>query len=83
MNTVLVPPLLCSARVYDSVIDTVWSRGSVTVADTLDDATIPGMAARLLRDAPEKFALLGTSMGGTSLSKSPGRLRTGCSGSRS
>lgn len=64
MNTVLVPPLLCSARVYDSVIDTVWSRGSVTVADTLHDATIPGMAARLLRDAPEKFALLGTSMGG-------------------
>ena len=64
MNTVLIPPLMCSARVYDSVIDAVWSRGSVTIGDTLHDSTIAGMATRILREAPEKFALLGTSMGG-------------------
>ena len=64
VHTVLVPPLLCSSRVYASVLDTVWSHGSVTVADTLHDDTIAGLAARLLRDAPDRFALLGTSMGG-------------------
>jgi pimeloyl-ACP methyl ester carboxylesterase len=64
METILVPPLMCSSRVYESVLDTVWSRGSVTIADTLHDDTIAGMAARLLRNAPGQFALLGTSMGG-------------------
>ncbi|MFI5060097.1 MAG: alpha/beta fold hydrolase [Actinomycetales bacterium] len=64
METILVPPLLCSSRVYESVLDTVWSHGSVTIADTLHDDTIAGMAARLLQDAPDRFALLGTSMGG-------------------
>lgn len=64
METVLVPPLLCSARVYASVLDTAWSHGAVTVADTLHDDTVAGMAERILRDAPARFALLGTSMGG-------------------
>ena len=64
METVLVPPLLCSARVYESVLDTVWAHGSVTVADTLRDDLIAAMAARILRNAPARFALLGTSMGG-------------------
>ena len=64
MQTILVPPLMCSASVYEPIIDTLWSRGSVTLADTRTDITIGSMAARLLRDAPERFALLGTSMGG-------------------
>jgi pimeloyl-ACP methyl ester carboxylesterase len=64
MDTILVPPLLCSSRVYEPILDTVWSHGSVTIADTLHDNTIAGMAARLLRNAPDRFALLGTSMGG-------------------
>ena len=64
MQTILVPPLLCSSLVYGPVIDAAWTHGSVTVADTRHDDTVAGMAARLLRDAPEEFALLGTSMGG-------------------
>lgn len=64
MQTILVPPLLCSALVYRPILDVVWARGSVTIADTRHDDTVAGMAARLLRDAPEEFALLGTSMGG-------------------
>jgi pimeloyl-ACP methyl ester carboxylesterase len=62
--TILVPPLLCSARVYEPILDTVWSHGSLSIADTRSDATIAEMAARLLREAPDRFALLGTSMGG-------------------
>jgi len=64
MQTILVPPLMCSAAVYAPIMDEVWSRGSVTVADTHTDGSIAGMATRLLREAPERFALLGTSMGG-------------------
>lgn len=64
MQTILIPPLLCSALVYQPILDVVWGRGSVTVADTCHDDTVAGMAARLLREAPEEFVLLGTSMGG-------------------
>jgi len=64
MQTILIPPLLCSALVYAPIIEVVWASGSLAVADTLHDDTITGMAARLLRDAPEQFALLGASMGG-------------------
>jgi len=64
MTTILVPPLLCSPLAYAPILDTVWSFGAVSVADTRSDDSIAAMAARLLRDAPEEFALLGTSMGG-------------------
>lgn len=64
MHTVLVPPLLCSPRVYLPILDAAWAHGAVTLADTRHDDTIAGMAERLLRHAPEEFALLGTSMGG-------------------
>lgn len=64
MQTILIPPLLCSPLVYRPIFDVAWAHGSVAVADTRHDDSVVGMAARLLRDAPEEFALLGTSMGG-------------------
>lgn len=64
METVLIPPLLCSAQVYAPILDTVWSHGSVAIADTLHDDTLGAMADRLLRGMPDRFVLLGTSMGG-------------------
>lgn len=64
MHTILVPPLMCSSLVYRPILDVAWAHGSVTVADTRHDDTVAAMAARLLREAPEEFALLGTSMGG-------------------
>ena len=64
METILVPPLLCSSRVYESVVDTVWAHGAVTLADTRRDDTIAAMAARILLSAPARFVVLGTSMGG-------------------
>jgi len=45
-------------------MDVVWQHGSVTVADTRRDDTMFDMARRLLDSAPERFVLLGTSMGG-------------------
>lgn len=64
MHTVLVPPLLCSSALYAPILDTAWSCGSVTVADTRHDDTIAGMAGRLLHSVSGAFTLIGTSMGG-------------------
>ena len=64
LHTVFIPGLLCSARLYDPVLPTAWGYGAVTVADNRRDDTIGAMAARLLDDAPERFVLVGLSMGG-------------------
>ncbi|ANP73564.1 alpha/beta fold hydrolase [Cryobacterium arcticum] len=64
MKTILIPPLLCSALAYAPVLDTVWTHGQVTLADTRRDDTIAAMAARILRENAGEFAVLGTSMGG-------------------
>ena len=64
MKTIVIPPLLCSPLAYVPVLDTLWSRGQVTIADTRRDKTIAAMAERLLRENTGDFAVLGTSMGG-------------------
>jgi pimeloyl-ACP methyl ester carboxylesterase len=63
-HTILVPGLGCSARLYDAVLPDVWAHGAVTVADTRRDETTAAIAERLLASAPERFALVGLSMGG-------------------
>ncbi|HMJ41819.1 MAG TPA: alpha/beta fold hydrolase [Pseudolabrys sp.] len=61
---VLVPGLLCSARLYASQITALWPLGPVTVADHRRDDSMEAIAARILKDAPPHFALAGLSMGG-------------------
>lgn len=61
---VLVPGLNCSPRLYAAQIPVLWRFGPVTVADHTRDDTMAGIARRLLRDAPPRFALVGLSMGG-------------------
>src|SRR4249920_4089053 len=61
---VLVPGLLCSARLYVPQIAALWPFGSVTVADHRRDSDMAAIAARILADAPPRFALAGLSMGG-------------------
>ena len=61
---VLVPGLLCSARLYASQITALWPQGPVTVADHRRDDSMEAIAARILKDAPPHFALAGLSMGG-------------------
>lgn len=64
LHTVMVPGLLCSARLYEQLLPTAWSHGSVTVADNRRDRTVGAMADRLLAAAPDRFVLVGLSMGG-------------------
>ncbi len=61
---VLVPGLLCSARLYAPQIAALWPYGQVTVADHRRDSDMAAIAARILADAPPRFALAGLSMGG-------------------
>lgn len=61
---VLVPGLLCSARLYAPQIASLWPHGPVTIADHRRDSDMAAIAARILADAPERFALAGLSMGG-------------------
>ncbi len=74
----LVPGLLCSPRLYANQIPTVWRHGPVTVADHTRDDSMGAIAARILKDAPPRFALAGLSMGGyiamEILRQAPGRV---------
>lgn len=60
----LVPGLLCSARLYAAQVSALWPCGPVMVADHRRDADVGAIAARILKDAPPRFALAGLSMGG-------------------
>lgn len=61
---VLVPGLLCSARLYAPQVAALWPRGPVMVADHRRDDDIGAVAARILANAPPRFALAGLSYGG-------------------
>jgi pimeloyl-ACP methyl ester carboxylesterase len=61
---VLVPGLLCSARLYAPQVEALWPRGPVMVAEHRRDAEIGAVAARILENAPPRFALAGLSYGG-------------------
>jgi pimeloyl-ACP methyl ester carboxylesterase len=61
---VLVPGLLCSARLYAEQIPALWRFGPVMVADHTRDDSITAIARRILATAPPRFALAGLSMGG-------------------
>jgi pimeloyl-ACP methyl ester carboxylesterase len=61
---VFVPGLLCSARLYAAQIAALWPFGQVAVADHRREEDMEAIAARVLHDAPPRFALAGLSMGG-------------------
>ena len=61
---VLVPGLLCSARLFGPQIAALWRFGPVMVADHRQDDEIGAVAARILGEAPPRFALAGLSYGG-------------------
>ncbi|WP_298243366.1 alpha/beta hydrolase [uncultured Bradyrhizobium sp.] len=61
---VLVPGLASSARIYAPVVPALWRFGPVMIANHIRDDSMADIAARLLREAPPRFALAGHSMGG-------------------
>lgn len=63
-NLVLLPGLLCDARLWAEPVALLGGLVRPWVADLTLDETIAAMAARVLTAAPERFALAGLSMGG-------------------
>ena len=61
---ILVPGLACSPRIYAPQIPALWRNGEVILANHIRDATMAGIARRILDEAPPRFALAGHSMGG-------------------
>jgi pimeloyl-ACP methyl ester carboxylesterase len=75
---VLIPGLLCTPRLYAEQLSELWRFGSVTVANHTHDDSMAGIARRILSLAPQRFALIGLSMGGyvafEILRQAPGRV---------
>ena len=61
---VLVPGLNCTAELFAPQVAALGSARRILVADHASDATLGGIAERLLGEAPDRFALAGLSMGG-------------------
>lgn len=61
---VFIPGLVSSLRSHAPVLPALWRHGSVTLVNQTQDDTIAAMAARVLHEAPPRFALLGHSLGG-------------------
>jgi pimeloyl-ACP methyl ester carboxylesterase len=61
---ILIPGLACTSHLYDAQIAALSQERRVLVADHTRDDSIRDIAARLLREAPERFSLAGLSMGG-------------------
>ncbi|MEO1540416.1 MAG: alpha/beta fold hydrolase [Pseudomonadota bacterium] len=61
---VLVPGHLCDARLYAPQIAALPADVELRIADTGRDATLFGMAERILSDVPGRFMIAGLSLGG-------------------
>ena len=61
---VLLPGLMCDARLFAPQVAALSAEMSVTVADIGGHDTMAALAAAVLADAPPVFALGGLSMGG-------------------
>lgn len=61
---VLLPGMMCDARVFAPQIEALSARVPVTVAPLLGGERIESIAAHILTMLPERFALAGLSMGG-------------------
>lgn len=61
---VLLPALLCDSRLYEAVARAIKTPCRRLVPDLSAMSSMKAMAAQLLKDLPDRFALVGNSMGG-------------------
>ena len=61
---VMIPGMMCDARLWAPQVAAFSAGRSVVLADISTAETMEDLAAGILRDAPERFALAGLSMGG-------------------
>lgn len=63
-NLVLLPGFMCDSDLWRDVAPDLGRVGTVQYGNVYQDDTLEGMAERVLSDAPERFVLIGFSMGG-------------------
>jgi pimeloyl-ACP methyl ester carboxylesterase len=61
---ICIPGLACSPRLYAEQIPQLWTVGPVTIAQHQHHESMAAIARSILGAAPERFALIGLSMGG-------------------
>ncbi len=61
---VLLPGMMCDARLFLPQVEALSARRTTVVADLTGARTMTGLAAAVLADLPPRFALAGLSMGG-------------------
>jgi pimeloyl-ACP methyl ester carboxylesterase len=61
---VLLPGMMCDARLFDPQIDALARNRPVTVGDLSGHDSVQALATAVLDNAPHRFALAGLSMGG-------------------
>lgn len=61
---VLLPGFMCDADLWTDMLPDLEGLGALHFGDVYQDDTLEGMAARVLSQAPERFVLVGFSMGG-------------------
>lgn len=64
MHVVLIPGFMTDAALWDDVAPALQAIGPVSHADLSQASTIAAMAQHTLARAPERFAVIGFSMGG-------------------
>lgn len=64
MSLVLIPGYMADAGLWDDMAGALAPAGPIRHASLARDETVPAMAHRLLAEAPERFVLVGFSMGG-------------------
>jgi pimeloyl-ACP methyl ester carboxylesterase len=61
---ILLPGQLCDSALWTAQVDALADIAEIRVADLTLDDTVEAMAARVLADAPARFAVCGLSLGG-------------------
>ena len=62
-SLLLIPGLLCDERLWNAQVAALRDSADVTVADITEQSSITSMAAAILEEAPQRFSLVGFSLG--------------------
>ncbi|MEQ8334245.1 alpha/beta fold hydrolase [Nisaea sp.] len=63
-DILFLPGFMCDQHLWDDVVDGMRFLGHLHFGDLTRDRSFEAMAERVLADAPERFSLVGFSMGG-------------------
>ena len=63
-DLVLLPGFMCDQDLWTDMVPDLQKLGALHYGNVFEDSTLEGMARRVLDSAPERFVLIGFSMGG-------------------